>query len=50
MEEKVAVVTGSTTGIGLGVARHLANLGCNVVLTGLVGATLIDDLVEEFTR
>ncbi|XP_063426003.1 D-beta-hydroxybutyrate dehydrogenase-like [Mytilus trossulus] len=50
MEGKVAVVTGSTTGIGLGIARHLANLGCNVILTGLGGATLIDGLVEEFTR
>ncbi|MEP7069744.1 MAG: SDR family NAD(P)-dependent oxidoreductase, partial [Usitatibacter sp.] len=31
---KAAVVTGSTSGIGLGIARSLARAGCGVVLNG----------------
>jgi 3-hydroxybutyrate dehydrogenase len=34
LNEKVAVVTGSTSGIGLGIARALAMEGCRVVLNG----------------
>jgi 3-hydroxybutyrate dehydrogenase len=32
---KIAIVTGSTSGIGLGIARALADAGANVVLNGL---------------
>ena len=34
LAEKVALVTGSTSGIGLGIARALAAAGANVVLNG----------------
>ena len=35
LKDKVAIITGSTSGIGLGIARELANLGANLVLNGL---------------
>ena len=35
LEGKAAIVTGSTSGIGLGIARALAQTGCNVMLNGL---------------
>ena len=31
---KTALVTGSTSGIGLGIAQTLANAGANIVLNG----------------
>ncbi|MEO8671572.1 MAG: 3-hydroxybutyrate dehydrogenase [Tahibacter sp.] len=35
MKKRTAVITGSTSGIGLGIARALAGAGINVVLNGL---------------
>src|SRR5216684_428044 len=35
LKDKVAIITGSTSGIGLGTARELAKLGANLVLNGL---------------
>jgi len=35
LKDKVAIITGSTSGIGLGIARELAKLGANLVLNGL---------------
>ena len=35
LKGKNAIVTGSTSGIGLGMATALANAGCNVLLNGL---------------
>ncbi len=34
LHERIALVTGSTSGIGLGIARALAEQGCNVMLNG----------------
>jgi 3-hydroxybutyrate dehydrogenase len=45
---KVALVTGSTSGIGLGIARALAVAGTHVVLNGFGDKALIDKLVAEF--
>ena len=44
---KVAVVTGSTSGIGLGIARTLAAAGSHVMLNGFGDPALIDKLVAE---
>src|SRR5258705_10389590 len=35
LKGKVAIVTGSTSGIGLGIAKELARLGADIVLNGL---------------
>jgi NAD(P)-dependent dehydrogenase (short-subunit alcohol dehydrogenase family) len=45
---KVVLVTGSTSGIGLGIARALAGAGANVVLNGFGDKAAIDKLVAEF--
>jgi 3-hydroxybutyrate dehydrogenase len=34
---KTALITGSTSGIGLGIARVMAMHGANIVLNGLAG-------------
>jgi 3-hydroxybutyrate dehydrogenase len=44
---KVALVTGSTSGIGLAIARSLAGAGANVVLNGFGDKELIETLVTE---
>lgn len=41
---KSAVITGSTSGIGLGIARALAREGCNVMLNGFGDAAAIESL------
>jgi len=44
LKGKNAVVTGSTSGIGLGVARALAAAGCNVMLNGFGEAAKIAEI------
>jgi 3-hydroxybutyrate dehydrogenase len=41
---KTAIVTGSTSGIGLGIARALAQQGANVLLNGFGDRAAIDTL------
>jgi 3-hydroxybutyrate dehydrogenase len=44
LKGKTALVTGSTSGIGLGLAEAFAAQGCNVVLNGFGGAAEIEAL------
>src|SRR5215831_683419 len=47
LQGKVAIVTGSTSGIGLGIARALAAQGASVMLNGFGDAAQIDAVRKE---
>ncbi len=47
LRNKTALVTGSTSGIGLGVANALAAEGANIMLNGFGDAEAIDQLVVD---
>src|SRR5215213_4319134 len=42
LQDKVAVITGSTSGIGLGIARQFAAAGADVLLNGFGDASEIE--------
>jgi 3-hydroxybutyrate dehydrogenase len=44
---KSAIVTGSTSGIGLGIARRLAAAGANIMLNGFADAATVDAAKAE---
>lgn len=47
---KIALITGSTSGIGLGIARKLAASGCNIVLNGFGNNNQIEELKNELAQ
>jgi 3-hydroxybutyrate dehydrogenase len=47
---RVAIVTGSTSGIGLGIARSLASAGADVVINGIGDPNEINRVLSELER
>jgi 3-hydroxybutyrate dehydrogenase len=47
LQGKIAIVTGSTSGIGLGIAAALAAEGCAVMLNGFGEPAAIDDIKQR---
>lgn len=50
LKGKNAIVTGSTSGIGLAIAQVLASHGCNILFNGFGDKAAIDTLVKETAR
>ena len=46
LSSKLALVTGSTSGIGLGIAKILAGRGCDIVLNGFGSSNDIETLIK----
>ncbi len=49
LKNKVALVTGSTSGIGLGIARALAKEGASIMLNGFADAGAVEALKKEIS-
>ena len=47
LEGKRALVTGSTSGIGLACAKALAAKGCSITLNGMADQPTIDDVIKQ---
>jgi 3-hydroxybutyrate dehydrogenase len=50
LKGRTAIVTGSTSGIGLGIARALAEAGCNIMLNGFGEASAIENEREQIAK
>ena len=50
LTNKNAIVTGSTSGIGLAIAHSLAQAGCNIMFNGFGDKAVIDGLLQEFPQ
>src|SRR4051812_16033493 len=50
LKGKSAIITGSTSGIGLAIAHAMAKEGCNLILNGLGEKAMIDWLLSEFPK
>lgn len=50
IKNKVALVTGSTSGIGLGIATSLAQQGCHIVLNGFADQQTVLDIQNKLQK
>jgi 3-hydroxybutyrate dehydrogenase len=50
LTDKTALITGSTSGIGLGIAQHLARAGANIVLNGMGDPVAIEATRDELAK
>lgn len=50
LNDRVAIVTGSTSGIGLGIATELARMGANVILNGFGNTEKIEAIRNNLER
>ncbi len=50
VENKVALVTGGTRGIGLGIARKLAEAGFTLAITGRRAADQVQPVLEQLKK
>ncbi len=46
MKDKIIVITGSTSGIGLGIASKFAKKGAKIVINGIANNTLVSEISE----
>ena len=49
-DKKVALITGSTAGIGLSCAHALAKRGVNVIVSGSRDASAVGEILEDLKR
>ena len=50
LKGKVALVTGSTSGIGLAIAQAFAAQGCNIMLNGFGDAAAIEKIRTDLAK
>jgi len=50
LRDRVAVITGSTSGIGMGMAKAFASAGCHLVINGFAPPGEVKSLVEQIER
>lgn len=50
MKDKIVLITGSTSGIGLEIARHFARLNATLIINGLATNDVIKNIINELVN